>query len=322
MNALAAYHEREIPRINQYLREQAAQLDPLVAPAVNHVLDAGGKRLRPLLTILSARAFGYEGDDVYTLACSLEFLHSATLLHDDILDGADLRRGKASAHTLFGRTTTILAGDALLALANRMVAELGSTALTHELSEAVLRTVTGEIREIAHMRDTDMPLDTYISIITGKTAYLIQAACRCGALLAGAESAHVNAAAAFGLSLGVAFQLVDDVLDYTSPPDVSGKPSGSDLREGKPTLPLLIYLESLDNAERRPLAENFRKDALSPDELEALRQTVVDAGFADRARETAQDYLGAAESALTAFPDTPETTLLREALAGMGGRDK
>jgi octaprenyl-diphosphate synthase len=140
-----------------------------------------------MLTILMARALGYRGDDILPLACSLEFLHSATLLHDDIVDGARLRRGRQSAHLLFGATHTILVGDALLALANRLVAEYGIPALTRHLSEALLRTATGEIQEIATLRDTNLTIETYYEIITGKTAFLIQAACRCGAVLAGAS---------------------------------------------------------------------------------------------------------------------------------------
>ena len=322
MNELARYHEREIPVINDRLKELTKELNGLVVPVVDHVLAAGGKRLRPLLTVLTARAFGYAGDDVYPLACSLEFLHSATLLHDDILDGAELRRGRPSAHTLFGSTKTILAGDALLALANRIVAEFGAPELTRILSQALLSTATGEILEIAHLRDTNLSFDTYMSIITGKTAYLIEAACRCGAVLAGTDRDLTEAAGNLGLNLGIAFQLVDDVLDYATPSDISGKPSGADLREGKVTLPLIMYLESLPQAERTSLAADFQNDALDAAALEALRRRIMDMGFAEKTRLMAADYIKDAEKALAAFPDSPETGLLGQAVALMSNREK
>jgi octaprenyl-diphosphate synthase len=322
MNPLERFHEKELPRINRFLEAQAERLHQSVRPTVRHVLEAGGKRLRPALTILTARALGYRGDDFLPLACSLEFLHSATLLHDDILDGARLRRGRQSAHTLFGTTHTILVGDALLALANRLVAEYGVPDLTRHLSEALLRTATGEIQEIAHLRDTDLAIATYYEIITGKTAFLIQAACRCGAVFAGASEDLEEAAADYGLSLGIAFQLVDDALDYTSPSSVSGKPAASDLKEGKVTLPLLLYLADLDPQERRRLAEDFKMDRLSPDDLDNLRETVVSGGYADKTREAAASYLARAETALAPFPASPERELLALALAPMLDRKK
>ncbi len=322
MSDIADIVSREVPAINRYLESATETLNPMVQPVVRHVLLAGGKRLRPLLTILTARAMGYRGDDVYPLACSLEFLHSATLLHDDILDGAKLRRGRESAHVRFGSTHTILAGDVLLALANRLVAEYDNPELTKLLSEALLQTATGEILEIAHLRDVDLPLSTYFSIITGKTAYLIQAACQCGAVLAGASPELIQAAADLGHHIGVAFQLVDDALDYTSPATVSGKPTGGDLKEGKVTLPLLLYLQGLPFEERRRLAEDFRQDQLSAEDIEYLRGNVVAGGHAEKTREMAGESLAKAQAALAKFPPSPEAELIGDVLAPMLARDK
>ncbi|EKO39317.1 MAG: geranylgeranyl pyrophosphate synthase [Solidesulfovibrio magneticus str. Maddingley MBC34] len=322
MSDIADIVSREVPAINRYLESATETLNPMVQPVVRHVLLAGGKRLRPLLTILTARAMGYRGDDVYPLACSLEFLHSATLLHDDIVDGAKLRRGRESAHMRYGSTHTILAGDVLLALANRLVADYDNPELTKLLSEALLQTATGEILEIAHLRDVDLPLDTYFSIITGKTAYLIQASCQCGAVLAGASPELIQAAADLGHHVGVAFQLVDDALDYTSPATVSGKPTGGDLKEGKVTLPLLLYLQGLPFEERRRLAEDFRQDQLSAEDIEYLRGNVVAGGHAEKTREMAGDYLAKAQAALAKFPPSPEAELIGDVLAPMLARDK
>ena len=323
LKEFAVYQTRELPLIENCLRQAVASLGPYVRPTADHVLNAGGKRLRPLLTLLTARALGYSGGEaIYPLACSLELLHSATLLHDDILDQAALRRGKPAAHTVFGSTHTILAGDALLALANTMVAVYGMPALTECLSRAILSTVSGEIQEIAHIRDVDLSLEGYMEIITGKTACLIESACQAGALLAGASKELHNAAAAYGMHLGIAFQLVDDALDYTSPREISGKPRGADIREGKLTLPLILYCNSLPAPERALFTSAFKKNILSEQELDAALLAVSAGGFATATREMAASYLEKARGQLAAFPDTLETSLLYAALEGMAQRDK
>lgn len=323
MTAFENYQAREIPKIEDCLRQRVAGLNPYVRPTAEHVLEAGGKRLRPMLTILTARALGYAGgDDVYPLACSLEFLHSATLLHDDILDGAALRRGKPAAHTVFGNTHTILAGDVLLALANTMVASYGKPSLTACLSDAILRTASGEIQEIAHIRDVDLTLDGYMEIITGKTACLIQSACQAGALLAGATPEQEAGAIGYGMNLGVAFQLVDDALDYTSPKEVSGKPKGADIREGKLTLPLIFYIQSLPDGEKSRFTSAFKENTLTEDQLEQALADVSSGGHADRTRTMAAEYLVQAAKCLEAFPAAEETRLLSAALEGMSRRDR
>lgn len=322
MSAFKAYTALELPRIEACLHEKALALSPYVRPTALHVLEAGGKRLRPMLTILTARALGYAGTDIYPLACSLELLHSATLLHDDILDGAGLRRNRPTAHTVFGQTHTILAGDVLLALANTMVASYGKPALTACLSEAILQTASGEIEEIAHIRDPDLTLEGYLSIITGKTACLIQAACQSGAILAGAAPDMERAAADFGLHLGIAFQLVDDVLDYTSAKEVAGKTTGGDLREGKLTLPLIFYIASLTPEDREGFTNAFKHNTLTEDEVERVLVEVARDGHAERTRAIAASYLDKARKCLSRFPNVPETTFLAAALEGMASRDK
>lgn len=321
MNAIARYLQDELPRINAFLDAEAAKLDPVVRPAVEHVLGAGGKRLRPLLTILCARALKVE-TDLYPLACSLELLHSATLLHDDILDDADLRRGKVAAHLQFGKAGTILAGDVLLALANRLVADYGIPRLTAVLSEAIMRTATGEVMEIANVRNTALSEADYYEIITGKTAYLFQGACECGAILSGRGPEAEQAAHDYGLYLGIAFQLVDDALDYVSPSEVMGKPAGGDLREGKMTLPLLMYMQALPAAQREALAEKIKGETFGEGEIERIAADVVERGFAEQTRETARDYLQKAEQTLAYFPDGPEKDIMKDILSLVISRDK
>ena len=322
MNAFIQYAADELPKVEQCLHDRIEALSPYVRPTARHVIDAGGKRLRPLLTILTAKALGYAGDGIYPLACSLELLHAATLLHDDILDRAELRRGRPSAHILFGSTHTILAGDALLALANTMVAQYGLPELTACLSQAILSTVTGEIQEIARIRDVALTTDEYMEIITGKTACLIQAACQSGAILAAAATRHVRAASAFGLNLGVAFQLVDDALDYTSSKEVSGKPGGGDLREGKLTLPLILLLEKMPPAEKEAFTNSFKENTLSDTAIGNILGDVTNGGHAARTRELAAGFLEDARKSLGEFPASTEASLLAAALEGMAQRDK
>jgi octaprenyl-diphosphate synthase len=314
MQEIQAYLSRELPRINEYLARQTMGLDPLVQPVAGHVLDAGGKRLRPFLTILTARALGSGEADVYPLACSLEFLHTATLLHDDILDGSELRRGRPAAHTVFDATQTILSGDVLLALANRLVSDYGIPRLVSCLSEAIIRTATGEIVEMANIRNPELSVEKYLEIITGKTAYLIQAACQAGAILARAEPDLEDAAARFGLSLGIAFQVVDDAMDYSSPADVSGKPRGADIREGKLTMPLILYIQEMDESGRLDFLARMSNAELGEEEILEVIDAVNLGGHTEQTRRVAADYVAEAAQALEHFPECLERVVLAQSL--------
>lgn len=325
MQELIAYIEAEQPRVNEVLDRETGKLNHTVRPLVEHVLRAGGKRLRPILTILTARAMGYRKDNIYPMSCSLEFLHSATLLHDDILDDAEFRRGLPAAHTVYGQTETILAGDVLLALGNRLMADYGDARLTACISDAIMATATGEVLEIAHTRDAALSEERYLEIITGKTAYLIQAACRCGAILAGAEPELERAASDFGMALGVAFQLVDDALDYSSSAEVAGKPVGADLAEGKLTLPMLLYLKDQDVETQQDFAELFQQENSDPDlqdKLGRVAAKVRSLGYDKKTRDRAAQYLDTARKSLEMLPDCEERTLLGQALDYVLNRQK
>ena len=313
MTVLRPYLARELPFINGFIQQEIDKLSPVVQPVARHAFQSGGKRLRPLLTLLAARALGEPPElDLYPLACSLEFIHTATLLHDDILDQAQYRRGLPAAHTVHGLVETILAGDALLGLANKLVADYGDPRLTRLVAEGVMRTAEGEILEIAQAKRTTFDLQSYLEVITGKTAFLLQAACQCGAVAAGAAAAQEAALADFGLNLGVAFQLVDDALDYSSELAESGKPRGGDLREGKLTLPLILYLESLPEPVRDDLGRRVREGSLPEEVADETVAAVTDGGFADRTRTMAGSYVERAEAALAGLPDGEELVALRE----------
>ncbi|HDQ40635.1 MAG TPA: polyprenyl synthetase family protein [Desulfonatronum sp.] len=331
MHGLHRYLRQELPIINDFLARETEKLQPLVRSVAGHVLQAGGKRLRPLLTILFARGCGRVSDDVYPLACAMEFFHSATLLHDDILDDSHLRRGITTAHLVFGKTETILAGDVLLALGNRLVAEYGNPCLSLRVSEAIMHTATGEIQELDWINTPTLSQDHYLEIITGKTAFLIQAACHCGAILAGGDPVLEQAALDYGINLGIAFQLTDDALDYEARAEISGKPVGGDLREGKLTLPLILYLEGLSKSRRNNLLSEFtlktsaskqRTPCLSEQRIAAIIDEVQTSGCVGVTRQRAAYFVNLAAAALEKLPDTAERKVLEEALTHTLQRDK
>ncbi len=309
MIELSAYFKQKLPGINAFIDRETSRLDGVVRDVARYVLLSGGKRIRPVLTILTAAALGRDGEDVIPLACSLEMLHSATLIHDDILDGAELRRGAEAAHLKFGQTESILAGDVLLALANRLGAGYDIPRINYLLAEGIMATATGEIMEISHLKSLEADRVAYFDIIIGKTARLIETACRCGAALACRDRALEDAAGGFGLNLGIAFQLVDDALDYADPAE-TGKPAGGDLREGKLTLPLLLLLEG----GRHPgLVARIRSGGLAEAEQEALVAEIRGQGFAERTRTEAAVYAQRAKDALSGFPQSLERAILVQA---------
>ena len=301
----------ELPGINRALNTAVDTLPEPVRPVARHIFDAGGKRLRPLLTVLTSRLLGHESKNIQDLAITLEMLHAATLLHDDVLDNAVSRRGKPAAHTLYDVSSVILAGDALLAGANALVANYGDTRLTRCFSEATSRTAAGEILEIAAQRRVDSSSADYEDMVRGKTAWLIRAACEMGALAAGADDACVAAAAAYGENLGMAFQMVDDALDF-APESVTGKPTGGDVREGKLTPPLRLYRDSLNAEERSAFDAAFCAGLMTEADAASIAESIRQAGYDDAVRRQADEFLDAARQALETLPDRPERELMRQ----------
>ncbi|MDQ7032164.1 MAG: polyprenyl synthetase family protein [Desulfonauticus sp.] len=318
---LQQYFKQEIPKINACLEAEVKFLPPYIGAVARHVLDAGGKRLRPILTILVARALGYKEEDIYPLACALEIFHSATLIHDDILDNACLRRGQTAAHLVFGIKKSVLAGDGLLALGNMIVARYNKPVLNKVVSEAILATAYGEIQEIA-VAGRYIDEKTYLEIITGKTAVLIQAACECGAIVSGQDVCFWEAARTYGLNMGIAFQLIDDALDYLQVEEKLGKPRYGDLKEGKITLPLILYLNSLDGENRDKLLGKILEQQLTSNELESIIFTISERQIGAKVKNIAQQYIARARKALLDFPENQETDLLSAILNYIVEREK
>lgn len=311
----------EQPHINIALERHVADMPPSARPVAEHVFSAGGKRLRPFLTLMTGRALGCSKNDLYSLGAAVEMLHAATLLHDDILDNAILRRGRPAAHTVFAETRVILAGDALLARAMLLVSSFGDTRLTDCISMAVMRTAEGEIAEFEGLRNLDAPHDDYLAMVTGKTAWMLRASCELGALFANVPQRLIDAAASFGLELGIAFQMVDDALDVF-PASVTGKPRGGDIREGKVTPPLRLYMDSLDSQKAADLRDRFQSGSMSDNDIDIISEAVYAGGFAEKTRNMAEEHLARAGAALCEFPCTAERLVLEQMLVYIAKRER
>ncbi len=287
----------EFPLIESALQKSCADLPQTVRPIAEHIFSAGGKRLRPFLVVIMARFFGYQNQDIYDLAVCMEMLHAATLLHDDILDGADTRRGSIAAHKCFDLNSTILVGDALLAAANMRVSQYDDVRLCRCFSEATLQTATGEILEIQYLRRLDQSPDIYDKIVLGKTAWLLRASCLMGALKANVSDSTLEAVANYGQELGMAFQMVDDALDF-APEAITGKPSGGDLCEGKLTPPIRMYRESLHGKAQNDFDLAFSTGSFTPDEAAKLGEEICRLGFDLKTRQIAGASLDKARESL------------------------
>ena len=233
----------DMAAVDQVIRTRLHSEVLLINQVGEYIVNSGGKRLRPALVVLSADAFAYQGKRHHDLAAVVEFIHTATLLHDDVVDGSDLRRGQASASALFGNPASVLVGDFLYSRAFQMMVEVGEMRVMQTLADATNTIAEGEVLQLLNCHDADVDIANYMRVIHCKTAKLFEAAMRLGAILGGASAADEEAAASYGMHLGTAFQLIDDVLDYSADEQQTGKHLGDDLAEGKPTLPLIYAMQ-------------------------------------------------------------------------------
>ena len=236
--------------VNLVIREQLYSDVPLIQQIAQYIINAGGKRIRPALVLLFANAHAVRKTDHHRLATIVEFIHTATLLHDDVVDESSLRRGRQTANALFGNAASVLVGDFLYSRAFQMMVSIGDMRVMRILADATNVIAEGEVLQLLNMHDPDVTEQRYLQVIRSKTAKLFEAAAELGALIAGASDIDVEAAAEYGRSLGTAFQLIDDVLDYSGNAVDIGKNVGDDLREGKPTLPLIYLMHNGTPAER------------------------------------------------------------------------
>ncbi len=285
---------------------------PLVREVAGHILFSGGKRLRPLLLVLAARMCGYQGSYDTTFSVSLEYLHAATLLHDDLIDEAAMRRGRPVAHTVYGNATTILVGDFLLARALSLAAGTGNIDIIKVVAGITEDMSQGEIHQLSRKGDLALTEGEYREVIRRKTAVLFEGACRSAALLAGAPSDQTEALARYGANLGLAFQMADDLIDYTSDTAVLGKQAGADLREGKLTLPVIAALQAADPEDRRRMAAIIQNPDFTAEDFEALKAMLDRHGGLAYTRAKARAHVRTAKEALAFFTPSPTTEILND----------
>jgi len=298
---------REMSAVDSLIRDSLDSNVVLIEQIAEYIIGSGGKRLRPMLVILSTRACGYEGQHHVDLAAIIEFIHTATLLHDDVVDESDMRRGKESAHAVWGNAASVLVGDFLYSRSFQMMVQVNSMRVMEILSDTTNTIAEGEVEQLLNMHDPEVDRARYFSVIEKKTAKLFEAACQLGAVLAGRPELE-PAMAVFGRELGAAFQVADDVLDYMADAGTLGKNSGDDLAEGKPTLPLILCREQADEESRRLIDESIRQGDLG--QLERIVTMIRDSGALAQAMQMARDR---AEAALAAL-DSLETSLWKDAM--------
>lgn len=304
----------DLEMVEKALEDNLAPNLELVREIASHLLFSGGKRLRPLLAIHAARMCGYgggsrEGFEVL-FSTIFEYLHAATLLHDDVVDGAEVRRGKAAAHTQWDAPKVVLTGDFLLARALDIAARTESPRVISVIANITQEMSQGEIDQMAQKGRLDLSEQEYMEIIRRKTAVLIQGACRTGAIIAGASEAAETALDDFGYHLGMAFQMADDLLDYTATVAELGKNPGADLREGKLTLPLIYGLGRADAKDRAWMEAQIRDPEFDADQFEKLRQMLETLGGIAYTREKAKFHVKTARACLDGFTESQSKSLL------------
>lgn len=301
--------------LQQVEREFIANLSsdvPLIGKIGEYILSSGGKRVRPMLLLLAARMSGYQGDAAPALAGVVEFIHTATLLHDDVVDNADLRRGNASANTLYGNEASVLVGDFLFAQSFSMMVKHGDLSILRVLSHATTRLAEGEVQQLISTCDLDIEEQHYMTVISNKTAVLIAAACQVGAILGGRPPEQEQALHDFGMDLGIAFQFMDDALDYVADQNEFGKSRGHDLYEGKVTLPLIHALRHCTAQERNEIARIVDLDELESDDLETVCGIIDRYRGIEHTRQRAEEMVASAKRRLVGFPDSAEKEALFE----------
>lgn len=300
LDALYALISKDMQAVDAVIRERLHSDVVLVRQVAEYIVQSGGKRMRPALVLLVAGAFGYQGRHHHELAAVVEFIHTATLLHDDVVDESSLRRGRDTANALFGNAASVLVGDFLYSRAFQMMVGVGSMRVMEVLSEATNIIAEGEVLQLMNVHDADVEIEGYLRVIRYKTAKLFEAASRLGAILGGADAETEAAMAAYGMHLGTAFQLVDDVLDYSGAQDEIGKSLGDDLAEGKPTLPLIHVIQH-GNAEQAACVRRAIETG-GRDEFDAVLAAVRATGALEETRRYAEAEAAVAEKALACLP--------------------
>jgi octaprenyl-diphosphate synthase len=297
-------------QVDAVIRARLSSRVALIDQIAQYIVTAGGKRIRPRLLLLFSDVFGFDGPAKYELAAAVEFIHTATLLHDDVVDESTLRRSRPTANAIFGNAASVLVGDFLYSRAFQMMVSVNSMPVLDVLADATNTIAEGEVLQLMNMHDPDLAVEDYLRVIRFKTAKLFEASARLGAILGGASAAVEESCAAYGRSLGTAFQLVDDLLDYEGNSADLGKNVGDDLREGKPTLPLLIAMERGSPEERALVRQSIQAGEVQRlgDIVDIVRRT----GAIDATRAAANVEADRARACLAPLQEGPARTALLE----------
>jgi octaprenyl-diphosphate synthase len=310
LEAIREFLADDLRAVDRVIRERLHSDVALVRQVSQYIIGSGGKRLRPLLVLLSARACGYQGSAQHELAAVVEFIHTATLLHDDVVDESSLRRGSATANALFGNSASVLVGDFLYSRAFQMMVGVQSMPVLRVLADATNTVAEGEVMQLMNCHDPDIDEGRYLQVIRYKTAKLFEAASRLGAILGAAPEASQSALAEYGGRLGTAFQLIDDVLDYSGEREQTGKNLGDDLAEGKPTLPLIYALRNGSAEQVQAIRQAIEAGGL--DKLEMVLKTIEESGALDYSNRRAREEADAACAALGPIPHSMAKDCLLE----------
>ncbi|CAN7171346.1 octaprenyl diphosphate synthase [Rhizobacter sp. LjRoot28] len=306
----AAFVAAEMREVDAVIRLRLASEVVLINQISHYIISAGGKRLRPMLVLLFANALGFQGRERYEMAATVEFIHTATLLHDDVVDESDLRRGRQTANALFGNAASVLVGDFLYSRAFQMMVSVNRMRVLEVLADATNVIAEGEVLQLMNMHDADLAVEDYLKVIRFKTAKLFEASARLGAVLAGANAEVEDACASYGRSLGTAFQLVDDLLDYEGSTSQLGKNVGDDLREGKPTLPLLVAMERASEEDRALIRHAIEHGEVT--RLAEIVEIVRRTGALEVTREAARAEAEKARLSLSLLPPSAHKEALIE----------
>lgn len=310
---LAAFLEDDMTGVNSLIRERmASKHAPRIPEVTAHLVEAGGKRLRPMLTLAAARMLGYEGGNHLRLAATVEFIHTATLLHDDVVDESEQRRGRPTANLLWDNKSSVLVGDYLFARSFQLMTETGSLDVLRILSNAAATIAEGEVLQLTAAANLATTEDIYLQVVRGKTAALFAAACEVGGVISGAPDAQVAALHTYGDALGIAFQIADDLLDYDGEPDATGKNIGDDFRERKLTLPVIKAIAKADDGERAFWKRAIEKGDQRDGDLERALALIAKHETMAATRADALFWTANAKEAMAVLPEHPVREMLSE----------
>jgi len=310
----------DMERVNRLILSRTGSRVTMIPEVANHLISSGGKRLRPMLTLATACLAGYEGEGHVSLAAAVEFMHTATLLHDDVVDASTMRRGKIAARLKWGNEASVLVGDFLLGQAFKMMVEVGSLPALAILSSAASLIAEGEVLQLSVAKNVETNEDEYLSVIRGKTAELFAAACEVGPVIAGRPKAEQAACRSYGMNLGIAFQLVDDALDYGGTASALGKNVGDDFREGKITLPIVLSFRRGDEGERAFWRRTLERGEIGDVDVERALVILRRHRALEDTVERARHYGKMACDALALFPRSEMKSALLDAVEFCIGR--